>query len=83
VYLDKPILKHEQIKDGAVITFTMSPTIEEWGNDANVMRELDVNLGQLAPELVADEPPKGTVRKEKVAEQKQAKREVFPDRSEL
>ncbi|KAF9447322.1 glycoside hydrolase family 92 protein [Macrolepiota fuliginosa MF-IS2] len=83
VYLDKPVLKHEQIKDGAVIVFSMSPIIEEWGNDADVMRELDVNLGQLAPEFVAEEPPKEAVQKEKVAEQRRAKQEVIPDRSEL
>jgi hypothetical protein len=47
VYLDKPIITHEQLIEGGVIVFTMSPRIEEWGNDHEVLQALDVNVGQL------------------------------------
>lgn len=45
--LDRPIIKHEMIKDGGVIVFEMSERIEEWGNDGVVLEALDVNVGQL------------------------------------
>lgn len=51
VYLDKPIIKHEQIADGGVILFTMSEKIEEWGNDPEVLQSLDSNVGQLVSTL--------------------------------
>lgn len=47
VLLDEPIITHEQIADGGLIVFTMSPTIEEWGNDPEVLQALDANVGQL------------------------------------
>ncbi|KXN88321.1 hypothetical protein AN958_07466 [Leucoagaricus sp. SymC.cos] len=89
VYLDKPIIAHEQIADGGTIVFTMSPTIEEWGNDPEVLQALDCNIGQLASHLTAQEhqqepaKPEATAAKEKVTEQKKDKQEPFHDRSEL
>lgn len=47
VYLEKPIITHEQIIEGGVIVFTMSGRIEEWGNDPQVLQALDANVGQL------------------------------------
>ncbi|KAF5364296.1 hypothetical protein D9756_001134 [Leucocoprinus leucothites] len=88
VTLDKPIITHEQIADGGTIVFIMSPTIESWGNDPEILQALDVNVGQLAPELTPEEPPKPdpttkTEKVEKVAAQKKAQQEPFHDRSEL
>lgn len=54
VSLDKPIITHEQIADGGIIVFTMSPTIEEWGNDPEVLQALDTNIGQLVSEIKSD-----------------------------
>ncbi len=47
VILDKPIITHDQIADGGTIVFTMSPTIEKWGNDLEVLQALDAQVVRL------------------------------------
>ncbi|EKM76066.1 hypothetical protein AGABI1DRAFT_63655 [Agaricus bisporus var. burnettii JB137-S8] len=89
VYLEKPIITHEQIIEGGVIVFTMSGRIEEWGNDPQVLQALDANVGQLAAELADSEMAKkmekghDTAKKETVAHQKESQQNPLPDRNEL
>lgn len=42
------------IADGGTIEFIMSPNIEEWGNDEDVLQALDVNVGQLVSSVLPE-----------------------------
>jgi len=47
VILDKPTISHDQIADGGIVVFTMSSTIEEWGNDPEVLQSLGFKVVRL------------------------------------
>jgi len=47
VILDKPIITHDQIAGGGIVVFTMSSTIEEWGNDPEVLQSLGFRVVRL------------------------------------
>lgn len=35
--VDRPVIRHDQIAEGAEIVFEMSDTIEQWGNDDDIL----------------------------------------------
>jgi len=47
IILDKPIITHDQIADGGIVVFTMSSTIEEWGNEPEVLQSLGSKVVRL------------------------------------
>jgi Glycosyl hydrolase family 92 len=44
ISITQPIIKHEQIANGAEVVFEMSDEIEIWGNDESVLKALGVGL---------------------------------------
>ena len=45
ISVTQPIIKHEQIANGAEVVFEMSDEVEMWGNDENVLKAFGVELG--------------------------------------
>ena len=45
ISITQPIIKHEQIADGAEVVFEMSDEIEMWGNDERVLKAFGVGVG--------------------------------------
>ena len=45
ISITQPIIKHEQIANGAEVVFEMSDEIEVWGNDEGVLKALGVEVG--------------------------------------
>lgn len=45
ISITEPIIKHEQIANGAEVVFEMSDEIEVWGNDVSVLEAFGVGLG--------------------------------------
>ena len=46
ISITQPIIKHEQIANGAEVVFEMSDKIEKWGNDDNVLKAFGVGSGE-------------------------------------
>ena len=44
ISITQPIIKHEQIANGAEVVFEMSDEIEMWGNDESVLKALGVGV---------------------------------------
>ena len=40
----QPIIKHEQIANGAEVVFEMSDEVEEWGNEESVLKAFGVQV---------------------------------------
>ena len=45
ISITQPIIKHEQIANGAEVVFEMSDVVEMWGNDDSVLKAFGVGLG--------------------------------------
>jgi len=45
ISINQPIIKHEQIANGAEVVFEMSDKVEVWGNDDSVLKAFGVGLG--------------------------------------
>jgi putative alpha-1,2-mannosidase len=45
ISINQPIIKHEQIANGAEVVFEMSEKVEMWGNDDNVLKAFGVGVG--------------------------------------
>ena len=43
--INQPVIKHEQIANGAEVVFEMSDKIEMWGNDDGVLKAFGVGVG--------------------------------------
>jgi putative alpha-1,2-mannosidase len=45
ISITQPIIKHEQIANGAEVVFEMSDKVEVWGNDDSVLKAFGVGIG--------------------------------------
>lgn len=45
ISITQPIIKHEQIANGAEVVFEMSDKVEKWGNDEGVLKAFGVGVG--------------------------------------
>jgi putative alpha-1,2-mannosidase len=44
ISISQPIIKHEQIANGAEVVFEMSDKVEAWGNDDSVLKAFGVGV---------------------------------------
>ena len=45
ISITQPIIKHDQIANGAEVVFEMSDEIETWGNDESVLKAFGIDVG--------------------------------------
>ena len=45
ISITQPIIKHEQIVNGAEVVFEMSDQVEAWGNDESVLKAFGAEMG--------------------------------------
>ena len=55
ISIDQPIIRHEQIANGAEVVFEMSDKVEMWGNDDSVLKAFGVGVSVLSPSSEVDE----------------------------